>query len=697
MRTRQGWFSAFKSKPQKKRRPKRRSRFAKAKAEMLEDRSMLTATVFVDFGDGFVDPDGAGSLPKLLQTTPAEISDDIASGGLQGPDLVDAGAGISSSTPVTITSLEYMVLDVLAIDYNGDSTVDANDYLDLKSDVLDRIAQVYAPFNIDIVEVANATVAGIQSQLAANNGLSVGKNDTYLLMTPTFFFDGMYDTSVGIALSALGKASLTDITAEANTQDDTAIVFAEYLLNLTGLTVDDVDNVLARIGSHEAGHGLGLEHLSASTTGNALMVRSDVIGSPGNLADMALQPIVSRVPLPTATGSPSTYAPADRLGNDPDIGYKSGMQYVTGTGGNDQIGLSRQSETDFLVSVRTYDDDSNEINFYSYTISGDIDNIQVYGGAGNDNVSIGALPAAGYTTQATISVWGMEGEDSISFNAGGTYDQTLDLSVTSSNVRVNYAPVSVTEVDSAIERMFLYHFSSSNYYNFHNLSASTEFHIQGNASAPDRIRLYAQDGVATHFYQDPYEPILRVSAPGGPSLPGRIHYNPGSNGVDFIDFYGSTGTDYLYLFFFGGDTTYEFIGGGGNDQIHMKMALTTGTDYRVDTYTGYSTVTAWQEKFPDLYPGVMMPLQGKLIFNNASTSDVDLIYFYGGPEDDSVTLSELLLDTRVVFQGSSGTNYVNIDLDGQTVASSSSIAVRYTDGTILYPLIIYLNATLNTY
>lgn len=656
---------------------------------------MLTATVFVDFGEGFIDPDGAGPLTKFFETTPATLSADITSGGLQGPNLVSASAGISSSTPIVMTTLEETIVDFLALDYNGDSTVDSNDYLDLKADILDYISQVYEPFNIDVVEAANGTAAGVQSSLTANNGLSSGKNDTYLFVTPTFFHNGSTFLNVGTALGALGIASATDIVAEANTRDDSAIVFVESILDVPGLTVGTLDDALGRVASHEAGHGLGLEHITTSTTNNYLLGRSDTISSPSNVTELTRQTIVSRVPLATDSGSPTTYVPADRLGNDPDIGYKSGIQYITGTGSKDVFTISRQSETSFSVHVRTYDESSNEILVYSYTISGDMDDIRIYGAAGDDAVSINAMPSAGYTQVATFSVWGMEGSDSISFNAGGTYVQNLDLSVSAANVQIYYAPDSATEVDSAIERFSMYNFGVAGSFDFHNLTASTTFSMPGSSTAQDRIRIYARNGIATGFIQDEADPGIRIMESSS-LLPGAIRYTPGSSGINFIDFYGSTANDFVELYDFSEAITFEFFGGAGFDQVFFNDDSASGTRYQVNDYTSYSMVTVSQELYPDFLPGVWMPLQGKFKFND-SVDSVDRLYFVGGTGDDSVTLSELMLATQVIFSGNSGNDTMNIDLDGQTVYSSNSYYVRYTDGTNLYAPIYYFSATLNTY
>ena len=114
-----------------------------ARFELLEQRYVLTSTLYLDFGDNFP----AGGLAMTVD----ELQDSFGSSGLQGPNLVgdeDAGQpAIVAGTPLLFTGLSGLI----TFDYNGSGMVNATDYTDLRTDIISLVARYYSVFDLNIV------------------------------------------------------------------------------------------------------------------------------------------------------------------------------------------------------------------------------------------------------------------------------------------------------------------------------------------------------------------------------------------------------------------------------------------------------------------------------------------------------------------------------------------------------------------
>src|SRR5690606_22732707 len=106
--------------------------------EPLEARQLLTANLYLDFGDNFP----AGGLDMTVQ----ELRTSLAGGGIQGPDLRTLGTpAMGDATPLRFSALaELVTTGGNAFDYNGDATIDASDYTQLRAAIVNLVRRYYA-------------------------------------------------------------------------------------------------------------------------------------------------------------------------------------------------------------------------------------------------------------------------------------------------------------------------------------------------------------------------------------------------------------------------------------------------------------------------------------------------------------------------------------------------------------------------
>src|SRR5262245_229292 len=175
--------------------------------EALEDRTLLTTTVFIDFGLKLPD---AGLTLKVADSTEEQPSLRDIVGENTGPDLTEQPYGFASSAEVTLQRLSFPNLD-----WNGDGTVDTADLEDLQFDVVQVVKRAFAPFDIvvktvhsenidgseedpdDSEDMAPVTkyIAGIKEHLNKNQGDSGGQFDAYV------FVGNVIDTESGNSIT----------------------------------------------------------------------------------------------------------------------------------------------------------------------------------------------------------------------------------------------------------------------------------------------------------------------------------------------------------------------------------------------------------------------------------------------------------------------------------------------------------------
>jgi hypothetical protein len=254
--------------------------------EKLEDRCLLTANLFLDFGDSF--PTGGFTL------TADQLRDTFASNGIQGPDLVglgDPANRITAATQLRFNGLQDVVTDLQAgggFDYNGDGTDDAADYTDLRAAVVSLAQRYYAPFdiNVQIAPALNNTSSNTYRAAiitTLQQGANVdGERDAWMFVTGVVRTDT--GDAVGDDAGLFGIAAGADIPGNnddvrANARDDSAVAFADTILaGLAGLGVLEADTRLAYTATHEAGHTLGLWH---TWNGVTERIRNVTVGAAG--------------------------------------------------------------------------------------------------------------------------------------------------------------------------------------------------------------------------------------------------------------------------------------------------------------------------------------------------------------------------------------------------------------------------------
>jgi hypothetical protein len=376
--------------------PRTRRRHRQMQMESLEDRRVLTSNLYIDFGDSF--PIGGFDL------TAQQLRDTFANGGIQGPDIVYAP--IQATDNIRLGSLQSTLTAANGagenVDYNADGTFNSQDYTDLRASILSVVQRIYAPFDINVVAapaLANATSAAYRAAVAATLQLGAnqpGERDAWVFMTSAI------DTSranqlVGQLIGASGIAAGADIDL-TNATDECAIVFGDYMIggifsNSTDVSGPTLDTAFGANVSHEAGHTLGLMHAFSTRfpRANANMVSdSDIMGYS---VDWNQYGMFSRYPVLTddqQTNPGKTEIYYDRFANPLLLGVNAtGPAYVTGTGANDTITITRTGTNTALVTVQAFSDAAHTaaidvpgpdrtflgkeaVNPTSYTVAGSI-------------------------------------------------------------------------------------------------------------------------------------------------------------------------------------------------------------------------------------------------------------------------------------------------------------------------------------
>ena len=387
----------FEKRPYRRSKSKARNLHRTAlRLEALERREVMTATMYVDFGFAF--PGGALTVSET----------DMRSAGINGP--VDWDHDNNSSTArvsifgtgtrlVNLTS----TVQTYGINLNGDLLSDQADARRLADQTLNLIRQIYAPFDVNVVERSSANINNIRNTLASTN-----TNDSYVIVAGT-------DPA---AAPAFGWSQID----AGNARDNLSFAFADRIIANLGGT--GAWTALARSASHEAAHSFGLEHTNAAQT----LPIGDLMGAPvGGVDNRRFDTFhtISRYPMPLATGS-GVQNGYDLLANS-NVGLRPGsLSYVTGTGAHDIITLGRNSVGSITVSVDSYSNKLNDtytnripvpgstvVNApYWYTVPANAP-ILIEAGVGNDRVVInGDLGVA-------VTVRGMDGVDSVVMNGKG--------------------------------------------------------------------------------------------------------------------------------------------------------------------------------------------------------------------------------------------------------------------------------------
>jgi hypothetical protein len=393
--------------------------------ERLEERALLTTTVFVDFGEG---------LNRVLYTTVGELRRDLI-----GPD-VRRGAGFAADNePLQILPL-FTIFQQQQIDYNDDGRLgDATDYALFRSDVIATLQREFAPFDINVQVAAAGGTREMVAAMQRNAGDPTGQFDAYVLAASIFTVNPRNPR--GLEDGWLGIASGVDLVQNRRNLTDEAVVLdGQFILNTAQASNWNLATSFANIVAHEAGHTFGLEHTSnggtlpAMLTGDQdLLTSSDIMvegGGSGN--DLLNVSFFTRYPLMVGDGNSvqtDTRNSFLKLAQDPDIGlHNTGPQFITGTGAFDRITVTRVPLSNTVrVTVETFRDNTFDaaalINLsvpsYSYQFPLTSAGIVIDGGRSDDLVIVDALMGV------PVTVRGGQGFDVLRLNGAAATDATF--------------------------------------------------------------------------------------------------------------------------------------------------------------------------------------------------------------------------------------------------------------------------------
>ena len=453
----------------------RRRRLGHGCAERLEERTLLTTTLYLDFGSGI----GMGNTLSTTTTAYRDIFGvgDASFGGSYGTGS-DLTADLNATASLDFTPLAY--------DFDSDGDTDDQDITALTSAVVPLIQRALEPFDINIVIASATSFADAVATVGANAGDPSGQFDAYnFIMDIRSDFFGNTSVGDGAPLSAdgdradgaglFGIAGADDLYKQffggpnTNTQDEATLIFSDTILGSTTGTPGTAafnQNFAQRVAytvTHEAFHTLTAVH----TTG--LTASGDVI----RLGSVTREDpfMVTRFDLNHGgVAENNNYL---LIAEDPDIGLRDAnnnavpdLAYVTGTGAHDVITFSNLGGGLVGVTVAAYSDSAHTAligsETYQIALGGDTDGvILIDGGINNDIIRIdGTIPAI-------FRVRGGEGTDGVGVEddrlvvTGGGHDGTyLPIGSDGGLITVtNGATINVSEIEPA-------EFSNFNHFTF---------------------------------------------------------------------------------------------------------------------------------------------------------------------------------------------------------------------------------------
>ena len=364
-------------------RDRRRSLGRTVACERLEDLTLLSAYLFIDYGDNF-----AGGTLKGTGVTTGALFSHTATGGvnINGPSL-DDGSGKAYG-------------DATSLILNSFSTFYGASAATMRTTVDAMVQREYAALDVTIVDLtATATTINGHSVAAAANFDDVSRtlaasgdgHDSYVMVGQAIINGTASNTTTDPTLFPKfgygGIASDLDFNknlAGNNTHEGTALALLQRIVRADGTVASQygVDKVAQTI-AHEAGHLFGLTHTwrtdppaaggaDGRTPGSGYGVQLDRYSSSDTMSYDAFSGLAlfSRVPEianSQADGSDNTHTtlltatptPYDHMKADPGVGARD-IEYVTGTGANDIITIARATATTATVTVQPFDNTDHD-------------------------------------------------------------------------------------------------------------------------------------------------------------------------------------------------------------------------------------------------------------------------------------------------------------------------------------------------
>jgi hypothetical protein len=389
------WFSRLRGNKAKRKSLSHRAGYRIAKCELLEERKLLTTTLYVDFGAGFSN--------GRLRMTVDELLNNIS-----GPDLNFPPTILPNDTLQFESMKSYMARNLVDFDGKG-AKGDASDYTALRNSVMDVVRRQYEPFDVVVKEAKATSLLDVTHAFNTNNGDPSGEFDAYVFVSNIVHLP----TSQSIAdlIGLLGIASAIDLDAGANQTDETVIVTVDSCIKAAGPSATTADVVIGGTVSHEAGHSFSLRHAEDGYDGPFLidndlnlLSSSEIMREGGGGSDPTLSHLAffTRFSLQEGDRPSPLWDPFTRhnyyneLVTDLDIGPNpNGLAYVTGTGAFDDIFITRIDDTTAFVSVTPHRSaaysPTSQITFAPFTYNIDYTNgILIDTGWSHDRVTIDA-------------------------------------------------------------------------------------------------------------------------------------------------------------------------------------------------------------------------------------------------------------------------------------------------------------------
>ncbi|MFO0943477.1 MAG: hypothetical protein U0930_22305 [Pirellulales bacterium] len=392
--------------------------------ENLEERRVLTTTLYLDFGQGL-------GMGNTLSTNTGAFKNIFGAGDPSFGGSLGTGSDLTSG--FGLLSTDSLDMSPLSYDFEGDGDIDSQDITALSSAVVPLIQRALSPFDINVVVVGATSLAQAATIVGSNAGDPTGQFDAY-----NFVMDirsngyGGGSVGDGAPLTAdgdrgdgaglFGIAAADDLEKQifggpnTNTQDEATLVFSDTILGSTSGTPGTAAfnrNFAQRLAytiTHESFHTFSAIHTNSLTaSGDVIRVGSVTRENPF---------MVTRFDLnhDNAVAEPNNYL---MIAQNPDIGLRDANNngvpdkaYVTGTGGHDSISLTNLGGGLVQVNVSAFSNAARTTlirsESYQIALGGDTDGvIEIDAGINSDFITIdGTIPA-------TIIVRGGEGVDGI--------------------------------------------------------------------------------------------------------------------------------------------------------------------------------------------------------------------------------------------------------------------------------------------
>lgn len=302
--------------------------------EPLEERTLLSSTLFLDFGAGI---GMGGTMSTTADAFTAIFGANTGTNTTNG--TTTNPTGLNGGSSLDFTPLFY--------DYDNDGNTNNADITALSNAVLAVVQDVLSPFDIDVVIAAATSLADAVASVG-------GGGDAYVFAS-TITSDFLGGGSVGTSYGLFGRAATADLSAQTGNNNDEAVqVYTDNLFNNTNGTLGSAAfntslvQRLAYTSTHEAFHTFSARHTPdesnsnpAASANQRLLASGDVIRRGSNTRSNPF--IVTRYDIQriNTVTEPNNYLMVAGDGNmglrDDNTNGVPDIAYSTGTGAHDII------------------------------------------------------------------------------------------------------------------------------------------------------------------------------------------------------------------------------------------------------------------------------------------------------------------------------------------------------------------------